>query len=104
VLKPAHGFGGRGVVLGWRVDAAAWRAAVEDGLRDGAVVQARVEEHRMPYPELAPGLPERRYYEDADPFLFDGRLAAVLTRLSEAEITNVRPHAGGGVVPTFVLG
>lgn len=40
-------------------------------------------------------------YEDTDPFLFEGRLGGVLSRLSPTEITNV--HAGGSVVPTFVI-
>jgi len=104
VLKPAHGFGGLGVTLGWHVDDAAWRAVLEAALRgEQHVVQERVPNHRLAYPALEPGLPERTYYEDADPFLYDGRVAAMLTRLSETEITNVRPHSGGGVVPTVVL-
>ena len=104
VLKPAHGFGGHGVTLGWHVDDAAWRAALDAALRgEQHVVQGRVPNHRVAYPALEPGLPERTFYEDADPFLYDGRVAAVLTRLSDTEITNVRLHSGGGVVPTVVL-
>jgi hypothetical protein len=104
VLKPAHGFGGHGVTLGWHVDDAAWRAELEAALQgEQHVVQERVPNHRVAYPALEPGLPDRRFYEDADPFLYDGRVTAVLTRLSETEITNVRLRSGGGVVPTVVL-
>ena len=101
VIKPAHGFGGRGVVLGWRAGDAAWEEAVAEGVgRD--VVQSRVHLQRERYPVVAPGLPLEEFYEDTDPFVFDGETGGMLTRLSGSEVTNV--GAGGGVTATLVTG
>ena len=101
VLKPAHSYGGLDVQLGWRLDQGAWESAVADALEDDFVVQERIELHRRSYPTLDPEAPRQDFFEDTDPFLFDGRPAGILSRLSPGEITNV--HAGGGVVPTFVI-
>ncbi|MBK5115377.1 MAG: hypothetical protein JJE23_00505 [Thermoleophilia bacterium] len=101
VLKPAHEFGGQGVLLGWHQDPGAWRAAVEAGLAADYIVQRRVPLHRADYPTLdAPGS-RRSYFEDTDPFAFQGRVGGMLTRLSRGEITNV--HEGGSVVASFAI-
>jgi hypothetical protein len=101
VIKPAHGFGGRGVVLGWRTVAAEWEAAVTEGIgRD--VVQSRVHLQRERYPVIAPGLPLEEFFEDTDPFVFGAETGGMLTRLSGSEVTNV--GAGGGVTATLVAG
>ncbi len=101
VLKPTHEYGGHGVQLGWRLDAAGWEAAVDDALDRDCVVQRRVELRHEEYPTMeAPGAREL-YYEDTDPFLFRGRLAGLLTRLSPDQITNVA--ARGSVVPSFAI-
>lgn len=99
VLKPAHEFGGHGVVLGWRQDEAAWEAAIATALESEYVVQRRVELRREEYPAMAPGAPRVRLYEDTDPFMFAGRFGGQLTRLSGSEITNV---SGDGCVGATV--
>ncbi len=101
VLKPAHEFGGRGVVLGWEQDDAAWDRAIEDALAAEFVVQRRVELQREDYPSLEPGLPTRRLYEDTDPFMFRGEFGGQLTRLSGTEMTNV--HADGCVCASVAV-
>ena len=101
VLKPAHEFGGRGVLLGWREDEAGWRRAVEEAIAGDCIVQRRVPLHHAEYPTMeAPGA-RSSYFEDTDPFLFGGRTGGMLTRLSRDEITNV--HAGGSVVASFAV-
>lgn len=102
VLKPSHDFGGRGVTLGWRVDDAAWRSALGEALEGDFVVQRRAHLHQRDYPVTESPGASRAFYEDTDPFLFDGLVGGFLTRLSPDEITNV--HAGGSVAPTFVVG
>jgi hypothetical protein len=42
VLKPAHGYGGRSVLVGDETAPETWAAAVQDGLREPWVVQERV--------------------------------------------------------------
>src|SRR6185436_4121668 len=42
VLKPNDEYGGKGIVLGWEVDAAAWERAVRTALAESFVVQERV--------------------------------------------------------------
>jgi uncharacterized circularly permuted ATP-grasp superfamily protein len=101
VIKPAHGLGGQGVVLGGRTGAGEWEEAVRAGLgRD--VVQARIHLQRERYPLAARGLPLVDLFEDTDPFVFGSETGGMLTRLSGSEITNVA--AGGGVTATLVLG
>ena len=101
VLKPSHDFGGHGVHLGWRTDDAAWDAAIAEAIEADYIVQHRVELHREEYPTLDGAGARATYYEDTDPFVFDGTAAGMLTRLSPDEITNV--HASGGVVASFVV-
>ncbi|HEX8752480.1 MAG TPA: hypothetical protein VF731_03610 [Solirubrobacterales bacterium] len=102
VLKPAHGFGGHDVVLGWHQDDAAWEAALATALEADFVVQRRIEMQQENYPAMEPGAPARAFYEDTDPFLFGGATGGLLTRLGTSEITNV--HAAGSVCASFVVG
>ncbi|MGI9557239.1 MAG: hypothetical protein ACR2N5_04780 [Solirubrobacterales bacterium] len=101
VVKPAHSYGGLDVQLGWRQDQSQWENTISDALEGDFVVQQRVELHRRSYPTLDAADRRQEFFEDTDPFLFEGRLGGMLSRLSPGEITNV--HAGGGVVPTFVV-
>lgn len=101
VLKPAHEFGGRGVLLGWREDESGWRRAVEEALEADYIVQRRTPLHHADYPTMAAPGSRSSYFEDTDPFLFGGRAGGMLTRLSRDEITNV--HAGGSVVASFAV-
>jgi hypothetical protein len=101
VLKPSHDYGGHGVHLGWREDDAQWERSVTGALEEDHIIQRRVHLHREEYPTMdGPGSRER-YFEDTDPFVFDGRVRGMLARLSPSEITNV--HAAGSVVASFVV-
>ncbi|MEM7147390.1 MAG: hypothetical protein AAF591_19905 [Verrucomicrobiota bacterium] len=100
VVKPMDGHSGEGVVLGWHTEPDRWEETVQTNL-GRSVVQSRVRLHSERYPVIDDGLAEHEFYEDTDPFLFEGEPAGVLTRLSASEITNV--SAGGGVAATLVL-
>jgi hypothetical protein len=101
VLKPAHDYGGHGVHLGWRESEGEWADSLGEALSADFILQHRVELHREEYPTLGEAGSSELYYEDTDPFIFDGRLGGVLTRLSSSEITNV--HASGSVVASFAI-
>jgi len=101
VIKPAHGFEGHGVHLGWETEPKKWEGVVAKAAGSDYIVQKRVGAHREAFPRDEPGFPLQRYYVDTDPFVFRRRMGSVLVRLSTEGITNVA--AGGSVVPSFLV-
>lgn len=104
VLKPSDEYGGSGVTLGWEVTEAAWDSAIARALsaKDGAwIVQERIPIRREIFPYIAgPGKVDYRdMLVDFAPYLFRGKLAGFLTRLSATGLANVT--SGGGQVPAF---
>lgn len=103
VLKPNDEYGGKGVVLGWTVDQSSWEEAVQAGLQDSFVVQEAVPVPREPYPIAGTGgVRLLDMAVDMDPYLFDGEVGGVMTRLSSSELLNVTAGEGS-LVPTFVV-
>ncbi len=103
VLKPNDEYGGKGVVLGWTVAQDEWERALHAALRESYVVQQVVAVPREPYPiALGEGVQYVDLSYDTDPYLFDGRVLGVLTRLSAAALLNVTAGAGS-VVPTYIV-
>ena len=102
VLKPNDEYGGKGVVLGWTVEQADWEAAIEIAITQSYVVQEAVEIPRVPFPVSIDGLKFIDLAVDLDPYLYDGRAAGFMTRVSAAALLNVTAGAGS-VVPTFVV-
>ena len=104
VLKPNDDYGGAGIVLGWTVDDAAWREALERALKLPYIVQERVRIPFEPYPSLVDGnmrIVDRML--DTAPFVSYGEyMDGYLTRLSTAALLNVTA-GGGSTVPTFVV-
>jgi hypothetical protein len=104
VLKPNDDYGGKGIVLGWTVDDAAWERAVQTALATPYVVQERVNLPREPFPSLVGGrvqVAERLL--DTAPFVCHGAyLDGCLTRIATDALLNVSA-GGGSTVPTFVL-
>lgn len=104
VLKPNDEYGGKGVVLGWDADDAAWDGALRQALNTPFVVQKRVHIGQRDFPAFVDGgvrIDPR--YVDADPYVFYGRTVhGCLTRLSSVALLNVTAGAGS-VVPTFVI-
>jgi hypothetical protein len=103
VLKPAHAYGGRSVHIGDETDAATWEAAVMAGLGQAWIVQERVTipEERFPVFE-AGALTFESLKVNTNPFYALGAEVGAVTRVSRSNIINV--SAGGGSLPTFVVG
>jgi uncharacterized circularly permuted ATP-grasp superfamily protein len=105
VLKPNDDYGGTGVTLGWENDERQWDAALDRALADRAhawVVQERISIRREVFPmQTANGVEMRDMLVDLAPYLFRGRMAGFLTRLSSTGLANVT--SGGGQVPAMVV-
>ena len=104
VLKPAAGFGGAGVVLGWEISQAGWASAVAKALAAGGhVLQRRLHLPEVVFPTLAPGFPDRSFIADSNPFIVNRKISGYFLRLSgSGGITNTAGGAGS-VAATFVL-
>ena len=104
VLKPNDEYGGKGIVLGWTVDDAAWEKAVLAALQEPYVVQEKVNLPREVYPGYETGklhLIERVL--DTNPYVcFGSYMSGCLTRISTEALVNVTA-GGGSTVPTYVL-
>jgi len=104
VLKPNDDYGGKGIVLGWQVDASRWQEAVALAVKKPHVVQQRVPLGEEVFPLVSEGVLkfEPRLLDTA-PFVFQGQyMDGCLTRLSTDPMLNV--SAGTGTtVATFVI-
>jgi uncharacterized circularly permuted ATP-grasp superfamily protein len=105
VLKPNDEYGGTGVQLGWENDERQWDAALDRALADRAsawVVQERIAIRREVFPmQTENGVHMRDMLVDFAPYIFRGKMAGCLTRLSSTGLANVT--SGGGQVPSFVV-
>jgi uncharacterized circularly permuted ATP-grasp superfamily protein len=104
VLKPNDEYGGKGIVLGWTVDQAAWEAAVRVALDEPYVVQQRIILPYEPYPSVHDGrLHVIDRLLDTNPYVaFGSFVHGCLTRISTDELVNVTA-GGGSTVPTFLI-
>src|SRR5579863_5581613 len=104
VLKPNDEYGGKGIVLGWEVDTAAWGQAIQTALQEPYIVQERVAIPSEPYPSMIDGsvtLLERML--DTNPLIFyGGYMDGCLSRLSQEALLNVSAGTGSAVA-TFVV-
>jgi hypothetical protein len=104
VLKPNDDYGGKGIVLGWTVDAAAWAEAVKTALATPYVVQQRVNLPWEAYPSYHDGnvhVIDRML--DTNPYVAFGQsMHGCLTRISTDALVNVTA-GGGSTVPTFLV-
>lgn len=105
VLKPNDEYGGTGVTLGWETGAGAWDDAIAGALAQsdrGWIAQERIRIRRETFPICEDGgVVERDMLVDFAPYLFRGRMAGFLTRLSATGLANVT--SGGGQVPAFIV-
>ena len=109
VMKPSDEYGGMGVTLGWEVDKAHWEKTIEQALPGckGAnekgcwIVQERIPMRRGEFPFIGEGnkVDFRNMLVDFAPYIFRGKLAGYLTRLSATSLANVT--SGGGQIPSF---
>jgi uncharacterized circularly permuted ATP-grasp superfamily protein len=105
VLKPAHAYGGRSVFLGSETEPGEWERAVQAALEAPWVVQERVTIPEEPFPVLDKETSELDFVPlkvNANPFYVAGQDVGAVTRASRSSVINV--SAGGGSVPTFVIG
>jgi uncharacterized circularly permuted ATP-grasp superfamily protein len=109
VLKPSDEYGGMGVTLGWEVKAKDWDKALEQALPGGKlaeahgcwIVQQRIPINRREFPMIGTGgkVKFQNMLVDFAPYLFRGKMAGFLTRLSSSGLANVT--SGGGQIPSF---
>ena len=103
VLKPAHGYGGRDVLVGDETAPAEWDEAIHSGSGQPWVVQERVAIPEEAFPTCEGGaIGFEALKVNANPFYVRGGEAGAVTRASRRAVINV--SAGGGSVPMFVLG
>jgi uncharacterized circularly permuted ATP-grasp superfamily protein len=105
VLKPNDEYGGTGVTLGWETSEGEWDAAIARAIAErdrGWVAQRRIAVRRETFPVCdGASVTPRDMLVDFAPYVFRGRLAGYLTRLSASGLANVT--SGGGQVPAFVV-
>jgi len=106
VMKPSDEYGGKGVTLGWEVEKKEWERAIEQGLKSGKgegcwIVQERIPMRRGVFPYIGKGnkVEFKNMLVDFAPYLFRGKVAGYLTRLSSTSLANVT--SGGGQIPSF---
>jgi hypothetical protein len=109
VLKPSDEYGGTGVTLGWKVSEKEWQKAMQEVLPGGSlskahgswIVQEKIPMRREPFPTIVSGgrVKMQDMLVDFAPYLFRGKLAGFLTRLSSSDLANVT--SGGGQIPSF---
>jgi hypothetical protein len=109
VMKPSDEYGGMGVTLGWEVDRAHWERTIEQALPGGKgskehgcwIVQERIPMRRGEFPFIGKDhqVEFRNMLVDFAPYIFRGRMAGFLTRLSATSLANVT--SGGGQIPSF---
>ena len=106
VMKPNDDFGGHGVTLGWEADEATWDATIAralGGQDDSWIVQEKIHVRRELFPRFKPGEGAvlGDMLVDCAPYLYRGKLAGFLTRLSAGGLANVT--SGGGQVPSYIV-
>jgi uncharacterized circularly permuted ATP-grasp superfamily protein len=105
VIKPNDEYGGTGVALGWEQSEQEWDQVIQRAVSgaDGTwIAQERIAIRREIFPVCEQEtVHERDMLVDFAPYLFRGRLAGFLTRLSATGLANVT--SGGGQVPAFVV-
>ena len=107
MLKPNDEYGGTGVTLGWEADEA--RVGHHDSIARSAAHRARgscrsgstCAASCSRSSATASGAVIGDMLVDCAPYLFRGKLAGFLTRLSATGLANVT--SGGGQVPSFVV-
>jgi uncharacterized circularly permuted ATP-grasp superfamily protein len=103
VLKPNDEYGGKGVVLGRTVDDREWEEVVRVALHQCYVVQEAVTVPREQFPiAVGDSVEMIDMAVDMNPYLYDGQVGALMTRLSSSALLNVTAGEGS-VVPTYVV-
>ena len=109
VLKPSDEYGGTGVTLGWESSEKLWDATIEKAVsaaKAGGEAGCWIVQERIPirrevfhYITQQGSVEFKDMLVDFAPYLFRGKLAGFLTRLSATGLANVT--SGGGQIPAF---
>ncbi len=102
VLKPAEGYGGKDVQIGNETSKADWEKTLLRAMRadENWVVQEFVPIPTMSVPVLKKtGVKIVEKKVNLNPFVFGGRYAGSMARLSDESVINV--SAGGGLIPAI---
>jgi hypothetical protein len=109
VIKPNDEYGGKGVTLGWEVEKNEWESAIQQIVSSTAsdaghgcwIAQERIPMRRGVFPYIGEGnkVEFKNMLVDFAPYLFAGKVAGYLTRLSNTSLANVT--SGGGQIPSF---
>ena len=101
LLKPNDDYGGKGIVMGWEVNAGEWDDAIENALSESFVVQERaaIKKETFPFYDTTARLTD--LHVDFDPFLFLNKVEGGMVRLSASSLVNVTQ--GGGQTALVVL-
>lgn len=104
VLKPNGEYGGKGVVLGWEVDAPTWAETLQNALTSTYIVQERVPLGCEVYPSIIEGkLSFDERFLDLDPYVWNGtQIEGCGVRLSKLALLNVTA-GGGSATPMFII-
>lgn len=100
VLKPVDGYGGRDVKIGCETSRAEWRRTIKRALRGSErwVVQEYVNIPDMLVPvQSGKHVVSQRKKINMNPYVFGGKYAGCLARLSDEMVINV--SRGGGLIP-----
>jgi len=103
VLKPTWAAGGYEVYVGKFTEKAKWQSAVESAMGcPWWIVQEAVEipEYEFPVIRDSQVVMEKKNL-NLNPYVFNGKYAGCLGRVSESKVINV--SAGGGIIPVFSL-
>ena len=103
VLKPNDEYGGKGIVLGWEVDDAAWQSSIRTALSEPYIVQQRIPLPTEDYPSFVDGKVQfiERMVDTAPYVAYGDHVDGVLSRLGTASLLNVTA-GGGSQTPTFI--
>ena len=103
VLKPNDEYGGKGIVLGWEVDDAAWQSSIRTALTEPYIVQQRIPLPTEDYPSFVDGKVQfiERMVDTAPYVAYGDHVDGVLSRLGTASLLNVTA-GGGSQTPTFI--
>ncbi len=102
VLKPADGYGGQGLFLGWECTKQQWESALDEALKGRYVAQQRVPIPLAEFPVAkGKGWHYQQYRVDFDPYMFGRGMADPLVRMSLGDVLNVK--AGAQIASTWVL-
>lgn len=104
VIKPSGDYGGKNVYIGRQVAEEKWLELLERAFKEkNWVVQKfiNIPKYEFPIFSTRSNLKFEKMYVNVSPYVFNGKYASSLVRVSREKVINV--SRGGGIVPLFVV-